>query len=134
MSSRNRQPRASLNQDADEERRLWNTIRERSKKIDTMMVCSLFHTSLPLTHPYFTNEKMTRRSDTLSEMLTNRAYSGKMRCYWNRDCGRGKATGRFNRYVYRHIFHSQHRGIRDCFISRDATPLKDHRPHEMNPY
>lgn len=38
MSSRNRQPRASLNQDADEERRLWNTIKERSKKVDTMMV------------------------------------------------------------------------------------------------
>ncbi|CAD0023067.1 unnamed protein product, partial [Aureobasidium pullulans] len=38
MSSRNRQPRASLNQDADEERRLWNTIKERSKKVDTMMI------------------------------------------------------------------------------------------------
>lgn len=39
MSSRNRQPRASLNQDADEERRLWNMIREGAKKIDSMVVC-----------------------------------------------------------------------------------------------
>jgi hypothetical protein len=38
MSSRNRQPRASLNQDADEERRLWNMIREGAKKIDSMVV------------------------------------------------------------------------------------------------
>ncbi|KAI5239612.1 hypothetical protein E4T42_08629 [Aureobasidium subglaciale] len=36
MSSRNRQPRASLNQDADEERRLWNTITDRVKQIDSM--------------------------------------------------------------------------------------------------
>lgn len=44
MSSRNRQPRASLNQDADEERRLWSMIREGAKKIDSMVVCcrSLF--------------------------------------------------------------------------------------------
>jgi hypothetical protein len=42
MSSRNRQPRASLNQDADEERRLWNMIREGAKKIDSMVVRSDF--------------------------------------------------------------------------------------------
>ncbi|KAG9695121.1 hypothetical protein KCU76_g4715, partial [Aureobasidium melanogenum] len=40
MSSRNRQPRASLNQDADEERRLWNSIREGAKKIDSMVARS----------------------------------------------------------------------------------------------
>ncbi|KAH0287204.1 hypothetical protein M436DRAFT_57096 [Aureobasidium namibiae CBS 147.97] len=40
MSSRNRQPRASLNQDADEERRLWNMIREGAKKIDSMVARS----------------------------------------------------------------------------------------------
>ncbi|CAD0089623.1 unnamed protein product, partial [Aureobasidium mustum] len=31
-------PRASLNQDADEERRLWNMIREGAKKIDSMVI------------------------------------------------------------------------------------------------
>ncbi|TIA65173.1 hypothetical protein D6C83_02499, partial [Aureobasidium pullulans] len=47
MSSRNRQPRASLNQDADEERRLWNTIKERSKKVDTMMArCAVIGTEI----------------------------------------------------------------------------------------
>ncbi|KAI4717740.1 hypothetical protein E4T48_06035 [Aureobasidium sp. EXF-10727] len=40
MSSRNRQPRASLNQDADEERRLWNMIRDGAKKIDSMVARS----------------------------------------------------------------------------------------------
>ena len=42
MSSRNRQPRASLNQDADEERRLWSMIREGAKKIDSMVVSCRF--------------------------------------------------------------------------------------------
>ncbi|CAD0109368.1 unnamed protein product, partial [Aureobasidium uvarum] len=41
MSSRNRQPRASLNQDADEERRLWTMIRDGAKKIDSMVAALL---------------------------------------------------------------------------------------------
>jgi len=37
MSSRNRQ-RPNHNQDADEERRLWNEIKANAKKIDGMVV------------------------------------------------------------------------------------------------
>lgn len=42
MSSRNR-PRTHHNQDADEERRLWSQIKADGKRIDAMVVSSLYN-------------------------------------------------------------------------------------------